>query len=134
MKTPRLLTKTLLLMVAVFGVTIFGTAAFAAWIQHQGMSAEYQSKGTAIAKIGLAVNRVWTNEAGEKKEEVTFVDVDVFGRTAENVGQLPVSDAAGAGMLRPVESVAGSPEKSPPIAGLTLIELLSGSVMVPEFV
>jgi single-strand DNA-binding protein len=33
------------------------------------------------------VNRVWTNEAGEKKEEVTFVDVDVFGRTAENVGQ-----------------------------------------------
>ena len=47
----------------------------------------YTSKGTAIAKIGLAVNRVWTNEAGEKKEEVTFVDVDIFGRTAENVGQ-----------------------------------------------
>jgi single-strand DNA-binding protein len=47
----------------------------------------YTPKGTAIAKIGMAVNRVWTNEAGEKKEEVTFVDVDVFGRTAENVGQ-----------------------------------------------
>ncbi len=47
----------------------------------------YTPRGTAIAKIGLAVNRVWTNEAGEKKEEVTFVDVDVFGRTAENVGQ-----------------------------------------------
>jgi len=47
----------------------------------------YTPKGTAIAKIGLAVNRVWTNDAGEKKEEVTFVDVDVFGRTAENVGQ-----------------------------------------------
>ena len=47
----------------------------------------YTPTGTAIAKIGLAVNRVWTNEAGEKKEEVTFVDVDVFGRTAENVGQ-----------------------------------------------
>src|ERR1700760_2755810 len=47
----------------------------------------YTPKGTAIAKIGLAVNRVWTNESGEKKEEVTFVDVDVFGRTAENVGQ-----------------------------------------------
>src|SRR6478609_11722195 len=47
----------------------------------------YTPKGTAIAKIGIAVNRVWTNEAGEKKEEVTFVDVDVFGRTAENVGQ-----------------------------------------------
>jgi len=47
----------------------------------------YTPKGTAVAKIGLAVNRVWTNEAGEKKEEVTFVDVEVFGRTAENVGQ-----------------------------------------------
>src|SRR5690349_11733868 len=47
----------------------------------------YTPKGTAIAKVGLAVNRVWTNESGEKKEEVTFVDVDVFGRTAENVGQ-----------------------------------------------
>jgi single-strand DNA-binding protein len=47
----------------------------------------YSPKGTAICKCGLAVNRVWTNEAGEKKEEVTFVDVDIFGRTAENVGQ-----------------------------------------------
>ena len=47
----------------------------------------YSPKGTAIAKLGLAVNRVWTNEAGEKKEEVTFVDVDVFGRVAENCGQ-----------------------------------------------
>ena len=47
----------------------------------------YTPKGTAVAKIGLAVNRVWTNEAGEKKEEVTFVDIDMFGRTAENVAQ-----------------------------------------------
>jgi len=47
----------------------------------------YTAKGTAIAKVGLAVNRVWRTEAGEQKEEVTFVDVDVFGRTAENVGQ-----------------------------------------------
>jgi single-strand DNA-binding protein len=47
----------------------------------------YTPKGTAIAKIGVAVNRVWTSESGEKKEEVTFIDVDVFGRTAENVGQ-----------------------------------------------
>src|SRR5271168_3203868 len=47
----------------------------------------YTPKGTAIAKIGVAVNRVWTTESGEKKEEVTFVDVDIFGRTAENVSQ-----------------------------------------------
>src|ERR1043165_5119057 len=47
----------------------------------------YTPKGTAIAKIGLAVNRVWTTDTGEKKEDVTFIDVDIFGRTAENVGQ-----------------------------------------------
>ncbi|HXT13752.1 MAG TPA: single-stranded DNA-binding protein [Candidatus Angelobacter sp.] len=47
----------------------------------------YTPKGMAIAKIGLAVNRNWTSESGEKKEEVTFVDVDIFGRTAENVAQ-----------------------------------------------
>ena len=47
----------------------------------------YTPKGTAVAKIGLAVNRTWKSETGETKEEVTFVDVDVFGRTAENVGQ-----------------------------------------------
>lgn len=47
----------------------------------------YTAKGTAIAKLGVAVNRTWTSETGEKKEETTFVDVDVFGRTAENVGQ-----------------------------------------------
>lgn len=47
----------------------------------------YTPKGTAIAKMGLAVNRTWKSESGETKEEVTFVDVDVFGRTAENVGQ-----------------------------------------------
>jgi len=47
----------------------------------------YTPKGTAVAKIGLAVNRVWTTDTGEKKEEVTFVDIDMFGRTAENVAQ-----------------------------------------------
>src|SRR3954462_10378599 len=47
----------------------------------------YTPKGTAIAKLGLAINRTWRNEAGETKEEVTFVDVDAFGRTAETIGQ-----------------------------------------------
>jgi len=46
----------------------------------------YTPKGTAIAKVGLAVNRTWRNEAGETKEETTL-DIDVFGRTAETVGQ-----------------------------------------------
>jgi single-strand DNA-binding protein len=41
-------------------------------------------KGTAVAELGLAVNRVIPAEAGqEKREEVTFVDVTVWGRQAE---------------------------------------------------
>jgi single-strand DNA-binding protein len=47
----------------------------------------YTPKGMAIAKFGLAVNRTWKNEAGETKEEVTFVDIDAFGRQAEVISQ-----------------------------------------------
>jgi single-strand DNA-binding protein len=47
----------------------------------------YTPKGMAIAKIGLAVNRTWKSETGEMKEEVTFVDVDAFGKQAETIGQ-----------------------------------------------
>ncbi len=47
----------------------------------------YTPKGTAITTIRLAVNRTWKTETGETKEEVTFVDVDAFGRQAEVVAQ-----------------------------------------------
>jgi single-strand DNA-binding protein len=47
----------------------------------------YTPKGTAIAKLGMAINRTWKSESGETKEEVTFVDVDAFGRTAEVISQ-----------------------------------------------
>lgn len=43
----------------------------------------YTPKGTAVADIGLAVNRSRQGENGEKIEEVTFVDVTLWGRTAE---------------------------------------------------
>ena len=48
---------------------------------------KYTPKGTAIADIGLAVNRNYTTESGEKREEVTFIDVTLWGRTAEIVGE-----------------------------------------------
>lgn len=47
----------------------------------------YTPKGTAIARIGMAVNRRWKNDAGEPQEETTFVDIDAFGRQAEVVAQ-----------------------------------------------
>src|SRR5262249_42303058 len=47
----------------------------------------YTPKGMAIAKLGLAVNRVWRTETGETREEVTFVDIDSFGKQAETIAQ-----------------------------------------------
>jgi single-strand DNA-binding protein len=43
----------------------------------------YTPKGTAVTDISLAINRQWKADSGEKKEEVTFVDITIFGRTAE---------------------------------------------------
>ncbi|MEO5917164.1 MAG: single-stranded DNA-binding protein [Luteolibacter sp.] len=40
-------------------------------------------KGTAVAELGLAINRVWKDEQGQKQEETTFVDVTLWGRQAE---------------------------------------------------
>ena len=48
---------------------------------------KYTPKGTAVAEIGMAVNRVWATESGEKREEVTFVDVELWGRQAELAGE-----------------------------------------------
>ena|SRR5437899_1318516 len=47
----------------------------------------YTPKGMAIAKFGMAINRTWKSESGESKEEVTFVDIDAFGRQAEVISQ-----------------------------------------------
>jgi len=47
----------------------------------------YTPKGSAVAEIGLAVNRRYTMENGEKREETTFVDVTLWGRTAELAGE-----------------------------------------------
>jgi single-strand DNA-binding protein len=47
----------------------------------------YTPKGTAVAAFTLAVNRKWKAETGEMKEEVSFIDVDAFGRQAEVIAQ-----------------------------------------------
>jgi single-strand DNA-binding protein len=47
----------------------------------------YLPKGTAVVRIGLAVNRTWKNESGETQEEVSFIDVEAFGRQAEVIAQ-----------------------------------------------
>ena len=47
----------------------------------------YTPKGTAVCRFTLAVSRTWTGEDGQKKEEVSFIDVDAWGRQGEVVAQ-----------------------------------------------
>lgn len=48
---------------------------------------KFTQKGTAVGNVGLAVNRVYTTGDGEKREEVAFLDLTLWGRTAEIAGE-----------------------------------------------
>jgi len=43
----------------------------------------YTPRGTAVADISLAINRVWHDDAKQKQEETIFVDVTLWGKQAE---------------------------------------------------
>ncbi|UJS16332.1 MAG: single-stranded DNA-binding protein [Candidatus Jettenia sp.] len=47
----------------------------------------YTPAGLAVASFGIAINSAWTAKSGEKKEEVCYVDINIFGRRAEVVGE-----------------------------------------------
>lgn len=49
---------------------------------------KYLPSGSAVCDLGLALNRQWTDKSsGQRREDVTFVDVTCFGRTAEIAGE-----------------------------------------------
>jgi single-strand DNA-binding protein len=43
----------------------------------------YLPKGGAVAEVALAVNRSYTLDGGEKREETTFVDIVMYSKLAE---------------------------------------------------
>ncbi|MDI6703773.1 MAG: single-stranded DNA-binding protein [bacterium] len=47
----------------------------------------YVPSGKAVAKFGLAVNRSYVTQSGEKKEEVSFIPIVVWGKQAEFCNQ-----------------------------------------------
>ena len=47
----------------------------------------HTSGNSAVANLGLAVNRRYRTQSGENREEVTFVDCEAWGRTAEVMSQ-----------------------------------------------
>ena len=47
----------------------------------------YTPSGVPVCKFGLAVNRKYTTKQGEQKEEVLFIDINVWKKQAENCAQ-----------------------------------------------
>ena len=47
----------------------------------------YTPKGTAVTEIAVAINRIYSGDDGERKEETTFVDITLWARLAEIAGQ-----------------------------------------------
>jgi single-strand DNA-binding protein len=49
---------------------------------------KYTPSGTAVAEIGMALNRYWFDkQSNSRREETTFVDVTLWGREAEVAGE-----------------------------------------------
>ena len=44
-------------------------------------------KGTAICTFSLAVNRKFRDESGADREEVTYVDIEAWGKSGENIAK-----------------------------------------------
>jgi len=47
----------------------------------------YSQSGGAIGNVGIATSRKFKTQTGEQKEEVMFIDLTFFGRTAEIANQ-----------------------------------------------
>jgi single-strand DNA-binding protein len=48
---------------------------------------KFVPSGMAVANLRLATNRKWKAQNGEWKDEVTYVSVDVWGKSAEACGE-----------------------------------------------
>lgn len=63
-------------MAALNHVTIIGNVT-------QSPELRYTPKGTATTELGVAINRQFTSESGERRTETTFLDIVLWGRLAE---------------------------------------------------
>src|SRR3990167_5074546 len=43
--------------------------------------------GCSVATFGMATNRVWKDQSGQKKEDTQFHNIVVFGKQADTVAQ-----------------------------------------------
>ena len=77
----------------------------------------YTPNNTAVANLGMAINRRWFNkQTNENQEETTFVDLEAWGRTAEVSEPVPEEGPA-AVRGRPAEAghLAGQGKRGQPL-------------------
>lgn len=48
---------------------------------------KFTPKGSAVCELSLAINRNYVLDSGEKREETTYVDVTVWGKKGEVIGE-----------------------------------------------
>jgi single-strand DNA-binding protein len=48
---------------------------------------KYTPSGSAVSNVSLAINEKYTTKAGEKREDVLFLECVLWGKTAELAGQ-----------------------------------------------
>lgn len=48
---------------------------------------KYLPSGTAVCEFGMAMNRQWSGQNGEKKEDTCFVDIVVWAKQAESCAE-----------------------------------------------
>ena len=58
-------------------------------IGHLGNDPEirFTPKGTAVGKFSIAVNEKWRDQAGNQQQHTEWINVEVWGKMAENCGQ-----------------------------------------------
>jgi len=47
----------------------------------------YFENDTSVCNTGLAINKTWTDNKGQKQESVEFLDLSVWGKMGENVAE-----------------------------------------------
>ena len=47
----------------------------------------YLPSQTAVVEFGMAINRRFSGQDGQQREEVCYVDLRAFGRQAENINK-----------------------------------------------
>ena len=48
---------------------------------------QMQGGGDSVTACGIAMNKQWTTDGGEKRESVTFVDFEIWGKKGETFAQ-----------------------------------------------